>query len=165
MSEGVSLKKGPRAALGPFGGRRSERAEGRSEPFPPPEGGGRKGLSRAVGERAFFTTLVPLPPLPSPEPTCAPSPVFPADGAVLDGPPVFRWASDCAGVVLELSTDPRFLLESTFTFGAVTGSRFTFGSTLWVGIDQRFAAGGWWRVVGGATDGEHPSEARKFALP
>ncbi len=128
--------------------------------------GGKDGLTLASETRGFFTTLVPLPPPADPPATCSVSLLTPADAEVIAANPTFRWTTDCPAARLEVSPDPAFPVEDTFSFGAVSSPRYTLSTTVWDSIDQRFgASGGYWRVVGGADDGEHTSVVRTFTIP
>ncbi len=126
--------------------------------------GGVDGNTTTSEARSFFTTLPVRPPI-VPTESCGVTLASPAVGAELTDSPLWDWNGECAGARLELSTGSGFPLESTLYFGPTGMGRFRISTTLWESIRGRFNSGGYWRVVGGAEDGDHASAARTFTVP
>lgn len=124
----------------------------------------RGGVAGAVSHSAsasFTTSGIPSA-FPDPASTCTVALLDPSDGATLTGEPSFAWTTACTASRLEFSADPAFPLESTVVVGAFDANRTTLVAARWSAVTANLPGGGYWRVVGGATDGEHPSEPRSF---
>ena len=115
---------------------------------------------------AFDTSGVPSS-FPTPMATCSVSLVSPADGSEISGEPSFIWSTGCSASRLEFSPNPDFLLEETLVVGATSGNRADLNAARWAVIGNAFGlvGGGYWRVVSGASDGEHVSNTFTFTVP
>ncbi|MCK6528258.1 integrin alpha [Myxococcota bacterium] len=129
--------------------------------------GGLDGAKREFDARSFHTELPAAPPAPAPVEGCTVELDSPAEGGVLGSPPTFTWTTDCTGAYLELSTDPGFAVEATYSFGSVSWGRYGVSETVWGSLDGRFAMAGigYWRVIAGAAEGPVASDARTFTVP
>lgn len=113
---------------------------------------------------AFDTSGVPSS-FPSPVASCSVSLTSPADGSEISGEPTFLWNTTCTAGRLEFSTDPTFPLYGTLVIGSTSGSRATLNASRWGVVAGEFPFGGYWRVVAGATDGDHASDVFSFTVP